>query len=190
MRKFILILFVISVLSSLIDIKTACAATAVKNLNMRQPQIVSTIQRMATDVEVQSDIQAATDIADRLDKKSGKLHKMMSLSPLKKWLAHIDDDRLMQEYANDMMLHLSRMSALFRSHRKFGMFPRFKEFEFQNLLIKSDYLLSLSVTQRSIESASKEKNFSERVKNILFEYNSERVSLDQKSLKFTFALNN
>ena len=190
MRKFILILFVISVLSTLVDIKTAFAAKAVKNLNWRQPQIVAAIQRMATDVEVQSDIQAATDIADRLDKKSGKLHQMMSLNSLQKWLAHIDDDRLKQEYANDMMLHLSRMSALFRSHRQFGMFPRFKEFEFQNLLLKSDYLLSLWVTQRSIESAAKEKNFSERVKNILTEYNSERMRLDQKSLKFDFAINN
>jgi hypothetical protein len=190
MRKFILILFVISLLASLMDMKMAFAAKAVKNLNMRQPQIVSAIQRMATDVEVQSDIQAATDIADRLDKKSGKLFHLMSLSPLKKWLDHIDDDRLKQEYADDLMLHLSRMSALFRSHRKFGMFPRFREFEFQNLLIKSDYLLSLSVTQRSIESASKEKYFSERAKNILADYNSERVRLDQKNLKFEFAINN
>jgi hypothetical protein len=173
----------------LMTCQTVKASHFEKNLKKVQPQIVAAKNNFISDIQIKGDLRAASEMAERLDKKAKKLLNVMSLNAVNKWIAQIDEDRMRYEYAEDLMQHMHRMSAIFRLHRKVGTFARFKEFEFQNLLTKSDYLLSLVVTKRSVDSANSKKEFLPKFKAVLAEYNAERVGYDQKMIQFSFASN-
>lgn len=186
MKETITILFSIFVLMTC---QIGKASQSEKNLKKKQPQNVAAKNNFISDIQIKGDLCSASEMAERLDKKASKLLNVMSLNAVNKWMAHIDEGRMRYEYAEDLMQHMHRMSEIFRLHRKVGPFTRFKEFEFQNLLTKSDYLLSLIVTKRSIDSANGKKEFLTKFKAVLAEYNAERVGYDQKMIQFSFASN-
>ncbi len=163
-------------------------------LKMRQTQKVSSVTRVGKTPIVKPNVvntlRSAVVLAESLDDKAGRIIEAMSLSPFKKWLRNIDEDKLKAEYAEELMVHMTRMTTLFGTHRKSGPFAKFNEFEFQNLLVKSDYLLSLAISRQSLEYAHHKELFAQRFNSALAAYNAERVGFDQKMIRFVFAANN
>lgn len=183
---------VLSLLAVVVLIASGAAEARVKKSGpkARQTQKVSVVTSPGNMREIQMNIRSASLLAENLDARAGQIIDAMSKSRWEKWLRGIDEDRMKAEYAEDLMIHMSRMTSLFRSHRKTGPFARFNEFEFQNLLVKSDYLLSLAVSRQSLEFAHHKELFKTRFNSALAAYNTERVGFDQKMIRFSFAANN
>lgn len=157
-----------------------------ENLNMRQTRKVSSVSFAGSNRQVQNYIRSASTLAESLDAKAGEILDAMEMSPLRKWVSGVDEDNLKAQYAEELMVHMKRMTVLFKIHRKSGVFRKLNEFEFQNLLVKSDYLLSLAVSRQSLQEARNKAVFSARFATTLAEYNTERVGFDQKMIRFAF----
>ncbi|MDG0816072.1 hypothetical protein [Bdellovibrio svalbardensis] len=181
------------VAAALFVVGTAEAQPRKANLKMRQTQKVSSVTRVGKPAHgapvkpnVTNTLRSASVLAESLDNKAGRIIDAMSLSPIKKWLHNVDEGALKAQYAEELMVHMTRMTSLFSAHRKAGPFAKFNEFEFQNLLVKSDYLLSLAVSRQSLEFAHHQEIFAEKFNTTLAAYNAERVGFDQKMIRFSF----
>lgn len=150
------------------------------SLSLRQTQKVATVTNVA------NTLSSASVLAENLDIKAGKIIEAMSLGSFKKWMLHIDEQTLRTQYADEMLLHMNYMTALFRLHRQKGHFEKYNEFEFQNLLVKSDYLLSLLISRESLQSAQHSEVFAKKLDSALHAYNRERIDLDKKMIHFAF----
>lgn len=156
-------------------------------LKMRQTQKVSAVTAVGSDIRaIQNCLKSANTLADSLDDRAGKIINTMSLSAFNRWWNHVDEDQMKAQYAEELMVHMSRMTFLFKEHRKHGPFSKLNEFEFQNLLVKSDYLLSLAISRESLEAARKNTAFAKTFETALAAYNTERVGFDQKMIRFAF----
>lgn len=131
-------------------------------------------------------LRSAVVLAESLDDKAGRIIDAMSVSRFNKWLHNIDEKNMKAQYAEELMVHMTRMTALFGAHRQGGPFAKFSELEFQNLLVKSDYLLSLAISRESLQFAHHKDVFAKRFSAALAAYNVERVGFDQKMIRFAF----
>ncbi|HEX7673263.1 MAG TPA: hypothetical protein VF412_03780 [Bdellovibrio sp.] len=171
----------------LMNFSAAHARVKKSNLKVRQTQKVSAVTADGSKTRaIQNCLKSANTLADSLDDKAGKIIDAMSQSAFKKWWNNIDEDQMKAQYAEELMVHMSRMTFLFKEHRKRGPFAKLNEFEFQNLLVKSDYLLSLAISRESLETARRNTTFAKTFETTLAAYNTERVGFDQKMIRFAF----
>lgn len=101
-----------------------------------------------------------------------------------RWLNKKDFDDMKMKYSKNMMAHLKAMTVVFTVHRQSREFQKLREFDFQNMIRKSDYLLSLYITKESFIAAV-QNGLREEVHKILDLYNSERKYYDKKMITIT-----
>ncbi|QDK38342.1 hypothetical protein [Bdellovibrio sp. NC01] len=183
----------ILVLAVITAFSTAEARTKKRVLKMSQPQKGAIVKTVVSTPKKQPNVtpvlRSASVLAESLDEKAGAIINSMAMNSIQKWIHNVDETKLKAEYAEELMVHMTRMTALFSAHRKAGPFAKFSELEFQNLLVKSDYLLSLAVSRESLEYAQHRDLFARRFSTALAAYNAERLGFDQKMIRFNFASN-
>lgn len=125
----------------------------------------------------------ADENATKLDAYTQELIKISSLNGWQRWTQNKDASKVKKEFSFELQKHLSLIAEIFkiRSLNK-GRLPQYQEFEFQNLLRKSDYLLSLDFSRDSLEFARKNKDFSASFGKTLISYNEQRFHYDGKSI--------
>ncbi len=156
------------------------ARTKKMHLKPRQPIKVASAPKMAIDKKAFNLLQGASLKADILDKSVGRILEVSSMSSWSRWRQNINMGNIQKDYSLDMRSHLSKMAELMKLRRQQGKLPQFQEFEFANLLRKSDYLLSLSISKEAVESAQKDKDFESSMHQTVAAYNQERIQLDHK----------
>lgn len=87
---------------------------------------------------------------------------------------------MQKQYSNEMLAHLQAMSRIFRMRRETRGFAKLREFDFQNMIRKSDYLLALPMTRGSLEALLQDKSMGKKIQQTLALYNRERLNFDQK----------
>lgn len=157
-----------------------------QNLNMRQRKTVAVVKNNVTSSYVELKIQITEDKAEILDQTSKKLMQFVDLNPLQRWAIRKEEENLQNQFAMGLTEHIVQMTELFRMHRISKSFQRLEEFEFRNLLVKSDYLLGIYFSKQSLEIAGKNKIFAQKISTALTNYNSERIGIDQKILQISF----
>lgn len=153
------------------------------NLKMSQTKKVSKSPKMAAiDPQTARLLYMADESSARLDGMTQELIKISSLSAWQRWVQNKDAAKLKNEFSSEMQRHLGIVSDIFRIRSAKGRLPQYQEFEFQNLLRKSDYLLSLDFSRDSLEYARKNKDFSASFSKTLVSYNEQRFNYDRKTI--------
>lgn len=153
------------------------------NLKLRQPIRGASVQRVVKQKLLSSRLEMARKGAESLDAQSMQLLDLSTMSPLQRWMSNRSLSQMQKQYSTEMLSHLQAMTVVFKSRREAGGFTKLNEFDFQNIVRKSDYLLALQVTQGSLQEFAQEKNSGPWVQKILESYNYERKFFDHKTLK-------
>ncbi|WP_413582008.1 hypothetical protein [Bdellovibrio sp. HCB288] len=170
------------VLTLLMGLSAAEAANKKSLIKMGQPKKVSAVSK-SWQREVIADLYAATASAENLDSQLEPLMNASGYSYFQKWKRGIDEAALQKQFAKGMKSHLQIMAVLFEKHGKSKKFDRLNEFEFQNLVRRSDYILSLPVSKQAIEASMSVKKFSADFRLTLDAYNKVRMRFDSKSIQ-------
>ncbi|QLY24269.1 hypothetical protein [Bdellovibrio sp. KM01] len=173
---------VMVVLTLFMGLSTAQAANKKALIRMRQPQKVSPVIK-SWQREVISDLFAATASAENLDSQLEPLMNAAGFSYIQKWKRGIDETSLQKTFSKDLKNHLQVMAMLFDKHTQYKKFDRVSEFEFQNLVRRSDYILSLPVSKNAIQETMGGAKFTSEFKTVLAEYNKVRQRFDSKSIQ-------
>ncbi|WP_413557699.1 hypothetical protein [Bdellovibrio sp. HCB209] len=173
---------VVVVLTLIIGISAAEAAPKKAFIKTRQPQKVSAVSKSWHRLVI-ADLRAATLSAENLDSQLEPLMNAGGYSFLQKWKRGIDEASLQKQFSKDLKSHLQIMAVLFEKHAKVKKFESVNEFEFQNLVRRSDYILSLPVAKDSLQTSLAQKKFAEDFKNVLASYNKERMRFDSKTIQ-------
>lgn len=158
----------------------AKAAARRENPKMRQTQRVSSVHDLAKLRVLENQFGMARKWADSLDRQSWRLLKYSTMSPLSRWSQNVDLFSMQKQYSNEMLAHLQAMSRIFRMRRETRGFAKLREFDFQNMIRKSDYLLALPMTRGSLEALLQDKSMGKKIQQTLALYNRERLNFDQK----------
>lgn len=151
-------------------------------LTMRQPISGVSVYKMPKRQELEINMQAAKRWAERLDTQSLHILAVSSMSGFDRWRRGVDIESMKTQYSKDMIAHLKAMTSILKARREKGGFKKLREFDFQNMIRKSDYLLSLNVTKVSFEHLKKDDSESEIVHKVLAQYNQERMRFDHKMI--------
>lgn len=155
-----------------------------RGLIARQPITVGTVQipvqTLGKPRALQMNIQAAKRWADRIDAQRAMLMEASAMSPWQRWRKNVNIEMIKKQYSEDMVSHLKAMTAILKARREGGGFQKLREFDFQNMVRKSDYLLSLNVTKAILEFANQNEDFAKLFKEVLTHYNKERLHFDHK----------
>ncbi len=170
------------VMTLLLGLSSAQAANKKALIRMRQPQKVSPVSK-SWQHEVISDLYGATASAENLDAQLEPLMNASGFSFWQKWKRNIDEVSLQRKFSKDLKSHLQVMAGLFEKHAQYGKFDRVSEFEFQNLVRRSDYILSLPVSNNAIQESMSVSKFAADFKMVLASYNKERQHFDSKSIR-------
>ncbi|WP_210415626.1 hypothetical protein [Bdellovibrio sp. ZAP7] len=173
---------VMVVLTLFMGLSAAQAANKKALIRMRQPQKVSPVSK-SWQREVVSDLFAATASAENLDSQLEPLMNAAGFSYIQKWKRGIDESSLQKTFSKDLKSHLQVMAMLFDKHTQYKKFDRVSEFEFQNLVRRSDYILSLPVSKNAIQETMGGAKFASEFKTVLAEYNKVRQRFDSKSIQ-------
>ncbi|WP_413584670.1 hypothetical protein [Bdellovibrio sp. HCB274] len=173
---------VMAVLALLMGFSAAEAAGKKALIKMGQPKLVSTVSK-SWQRNVINDIYAATASAENLDAQLEPLMNADGFGVWQKWKRGINEAKLQQDFTKDLKQHLSIMAVLFKKHSQYKNFDRVTEFEFQNLVRRSDYILSLPVSRKAVESSFSQARMANDFKNVLAAYNKERMQFDSKSIQ-------
>lgn len=147
---------------------------------MKTPRNGVIVHRLgAREAKLNSDMQLAKLWAERVDAQVTPWMEVSSLGRVNRWLQNKDFDAMKIEYSKSMMAHLKAMTVIFTAHRRSRGFKKLREFDFQNLIRKSDYLLALYVTKESFMAAEQE-GLGREVRRVMSLYNRERAQFDQK----------
>lgn len=149
-------------------------------LRLRQTRsgvIVNSLSKR--DIKLNSEMQSALLWAERIDQQVMPLMEVSSMGRLERWMKKKDLDAMKMEYSLNMIRHLKAMAVVLQSRRQSQGFVKLREFDFQNMIRKSDYLLSLYLTKESFNLAV-ENGLEEEIGKVLNFYNKERVQYDQK----------
>lgn len=126
-----------------------------KNPKMEQPQVGAVVHPANKRFVFQKNILEAKQSAERLDQQARGLLEASSMNYLERWNKSIDLKAMETRYAKDVVRHVAAMAQIMKLRRENGGKLRgLHEFDFQNLLRKSDYLLSLKVTTRHLQKVS------------------------------------
>ncbi|MEN0057981.1 MAG: hypothetical protein AAGB31_04050 [Bdellovibrio sp.] len=145
---------------------------------LRQPANGVSVKKVFSRDGTQRAMDIARHSADRLDQQATIILELSGMGWLEKWHRRANIQEMRAQYSREMMTHLHAMTNLFQKRRQLRGFKKLQEFEFQNMVRKSDYLLSLVSTQKSLESISDDKT-AQRLQSILEQYNNERQKFDQ-----------
>lgn len=170
------------VLTLIMGLSAAAAASKKAVIKSRQPQKVSAVTERWHRLVI-ADLKAATLSAENLDSQLEALMNAEGYSFVQKWKRGIDQSALQTQFSKDLKSHLSIMAVLFEKHAKYKKFHQVSEFEFQNLVRRSDYLLSLPVAKNSLQEALGQKKFATDFKTVLAAYNKERMLFDSKTIQ-------
>ncbi|WII73716.1 hypothetical protein QJS83_07485 [Bdellovibrio sp. 22V] len=151
-------------------------------LIMRQPTSGVSVYKMPKRQMLEMNMRSAKRWAERLDAQSLHILSVSSMSGFDRWRRGVDIDSMKTQYSQDMIAHLKAMTSILKIRREKGGFAKLQEFDFQNMIRKSDYLLSLSVTKSCIEHLSNEGDSTELVREVLASYNQERMQFDHKMI--------
>ncbi|WP_413568217.1 hypothetical protein ACLWBD_11145 [Bdellovibrio sp. HCB117] len=116
-------------------------------------------------------MQTAKRWAEVLDTQSSEILKASSMGTLQRWRQNIDLTTMKTQYAEGTLAHLKSMTSLFKVRRQMGRFKDLKEFDFQNMVRKSDYLMALPTTKESLDTEDPE------IERVLVTYSQERQQL-------------
>ncbi|MBO9665917.1 MAG: hypothetical protein J7501_03820 [Bdellovibrio sp.] len=172
---------VAALLTLIMGLQIAMAAPKKHTLKVRQPQKVATVHN-SWQRELNYDLLAASASAENLDEQLEPLMNASGLNFIQKWKRGIDESELQNRFAKDVSSHLETMATILKMRSRVGSFNRLNEFEFQNLIRRSDYILALSVSRTCLEEGLRDEKFAKKFKNILAAYNQERVRFDQKMI--------
>nr|BFD66351.1 hypothetical protein HAGR004_13730 [Bdellovibrio sp. HAGR004] len=159
------------------------------NLRLRQPTKGASVQRMAQEKRQQAvrlGLKRANTSAEALDQQIVRYLEVASMGRLERWKKGIDLDLVKVEYSQRVLGHLSSVTNLMKMRRSSGnKFKKLYEFDFQNLMRKSDYVLAVNTTRTVLEYASaQDRELAARAEKILAEYNQERLHFDAKMIAF------
>lgn len=161
---------------------TASSFASPRGKRLRQTRsgvIVNTLSKR--DIKLNSEMQSALLWAEHIDRLVMPLMEVTSMGRIERWLKKRDLDAMKMEYSKSMIFHLKAVTVVFKSRRQSQGFLKLREFDFQNMIRKSDYLLSLYLTKESFNLAT-ENGLGEEIEKVLKFYNQERVQYDQKMI--------
>lgn len=148
------------------------------SLKMRQPIKVAAMTKRGDGAIIQQKINSATASAERLDQRIPDILQATSGNILQRLKAGVVLRQIENQYAQDLAAHIAAMTEVLRTRRGLRGFIKWQEFEFKNLLVKSDYLLAVPMTRQSL---SAQRNSLE-VQKMLLEYNRERLYFDGRKI--------
>lgn len=159
------------------------------NLRLRQPTKGAGVQRMAQEKRQQAvrlGLKRANTSAEGLDQQIVRYLEVASMGRLERWQKGVDLDLVKVEYSQRVLGHLNSMTNLMKMRRSSGnKFKKLYEFDFQNLMRKSDYVLAVNTTRTALEYASaQDSEFAAQAEKVLAEYNQERLHFDAKMIAF------
>lgn len=132
---------------------------------------------------IQDKMSAAKNWADRMDAQTFQILQASSVGPLQRWIQGSSLSYMEKQLSRDAIEHLRTMADVMRTRRELGGFKKLREFDFYNMLRKSDYLLSLEMTRKSLKDLSKDKTLGSKFRETLSLYNQERLMFDQSYLE-------
>ena len=174
----------LAVILVLIASNAVASAPKSHSLKMKRAQKVSASAQIGKQAEIKSNLDAATKLAEGLDQRADVISEMAAMGRFEKWRKGLDETKLRAEYSQELLMHMSRMTWLFKTHREMGHFQKLNEFEFQTLLVKSDFIFSLRISRQCLNSAIKDSSFARQFAKALMDYNRERSSFDSKMIRF------
>lgn len=125
------------------------------NPEMRQPQVGATVHPANKRFVFQKNILEAKQSAENLDEQARGLLEASSMNYVERWYKSVDLKAMESRYAKDVNRHLLAMAQVMKLRRENGGKLRgLHEFDFQNLLRKSDYVLSLHVTSPHLKKVA------------------------------------
>ncbi|KHD87710.1 MAG: hypothetical protein OM95_12865 [Bdellovibrio sp. ArHS] len=117
---------------------------------VRQAQNVAPVLRVGTSHNLALHWKKAKSWADYLDSQTHRLLEASSMSFWERWRKDINLSRMRYMYSEATLAHIESMTHLFQVRKAAGGFKNLREFDFQNMVRKSDYLLSLHMTKECL----------------------------------------
>ncbi len=156
----------------------AFVAQGKANLKVRQPLKVAAMAKNGIAGEIRQRLATAVASADRLDRQIPDYLRVSSLGVLQRWKRGVDLSTLERQYTQDLASHIIAMTDLLRSRREQRGFKKWQEFEFKNLLAKSDYILAVPMSRQSLIAQRNSLD----TQRMLLEYNRERLYFDGQKI--------
>lgn len=124
-------------------------------LEVRQPRSDTAVHPVTKQFLLKKNTALAKATAERLDGQAVRLIEASSATSLQRWWRGVDLRTLESRYRSDVTLHLQAMAEVMKLRRENGgRLAKLHEFDFQNLLRKSDYIVSSRLTQTKLNSIS------------------------------------
>lgn len=181
LKNLILIIFSVLVVAGGVEAKNLRKSPTMRHAKHHKKAPKS--PKMAVNRQVSELLLSAEARAERLDLYVQELLQLSSMTAWKRWSQNKDIDSVKKEFSFEMQNHLALMAEIFKIRGRHSRLPQYQEFEFQNLLRKSDYLLSLEFSRDSLNVARKNKDFSTSFGKTLISYNEQRYKLDGKTIE-------
>lgn len=147
-----------------------------ENLSMRQPTKGAAAYNVArAKAQFSLTFTRAMVSAESLDKQIAPYLKASSMGILERWHKNIDLNAMRAQYSQKVLIHLNAMAELMKMRNSQGeSFKKLHEFQFQNLLRKSDYVLAVSTTQECLQVSSENSDFAAQVEKAITAYKQAR----------------
>lgn len=149
---------------------------------VRQPMNVVGGQSLSPRLLVKKNMVNAKITAERLDEETGRIIGALGMNRVQRWFRGVHLERIQQQYDRDLLWHLTAMGELFKYRRQLGGLKKLQEFEFQNLVRRSDYVLSLNVAKQSLRSLGADRQRYKDFYMVLKNYNQERELFDARRI--------
>jgi hypothetical protein len=172
---------VAALLTLIMGLQIAYAAPKKHSPKVRQPQKVAAVHN-SWQRELNYDLVAALSSAENLDSQLEPLMNASGMSFLQKWKRGIHEAELQKRFADDVSAHLETMAMILKKRSRVGTFNQLNEFDFQNLVRRSDYILAVSVSRDSLKEGLRSEKFAKKFEKVLAAYNQERVRFDNKMI--------
>lgn len=162
------------------------AAFSRPGLKVKQPTKGAAVHRLApVQVPLKLALNKAKASAESLDKQVGRYLQVSSMGSFERWRKNVNLEGVQVEYSQRVLAHLKAMADLMRLRREHSRtFKKLYEFDFQNLMLKSDYVLSVNTTRTALESGARNREFSKALEQAFATYNTERLALDGKMIAY------
>lgn len=122
---------------------------------MRQPRSGTPVHEVTKQFLLKKNTKIAKFTAERMDKQALQLIEASSSTWLNRWWNNIDLKALEQTYTKDLSLHMQAMAEVMKARREAGgSLQKLDEFDFQNMLRHSDYVLSTKLSSARVKRVS------------------------------------
>lgn len=165
--------------------ESSYAGPRLKNLEVRQPLKGLGVHKMSSSEILNRSMKSAAKSADRLSAQVQNILEVTSMGTIERWRKGIDLSLVKEDFSRGVVEHMKSVTQVLKIRAQSGgRLAGIKEFEFLNLMNKSDYILSVYVTQESLKHALQNDTQSV-VAEAVASYNKERSRFDQKVLRVT-----